>query len=450
MKNATTESLCPVCLSRIPACTEVRAGKVFLQKKCPEHGDFQTLLWSDAALYEAWTEQSEHATTVGCAETPAGNCPHACGLCSEHEGETCTAVFHLLDACNLRCPVCFADCSVSAKDTRISLAHIRQMYAACLAKPAVPSIQLSGGEVTLRDDLPEIIRMGKAMGLSHIQINTNGLRLAEQPEYAACLKNAGADLVYLQFDGVSDDVYRRLRGRDLLADKLEALRNCQTAGLEVLLVPTVYPGVNDHQLGEIIALAKQWMPVVKGVHLQPVSFFGRFPEPGPQNRERITIPDMLRLLAEQTAGEVSLDAIIPRRKFDAHCSFSSVFMLGKEGRLHPITQSGQESSLKIVDPGLDRFAVEAIAFTNKFWRKGGDCACGAETAPPSRVSDWLFHNTLSITGMHFQDVWNIDLKRLKGCCVHVVTPEGKFIPLCAYYLTSAAGQRLYGPQEEVI
>jgi 7,8-dihydro-6-hydroxymethylpterin dimethyltransferase len=211
----------------------------------------------------------------------------------------------------------------------------------------------------------------------------------------------------------------------------------------VLLVPTIYPGVNDHQLGEIVALAKEWMPTVKGIHFQPVSYFGRFPEAVAPSAERVTIPDVIRLLEAQTGGEIASDAFVPRRKFDAHCSFSSVFMLGRDGRLHPITHRNDLSTLKREYPESDRFAVESIEFTNKFWRSRSDSVrecCGTSAALP----DWLFNYSLSITGMHFQDAWSIDLERLKGCCVFVATAQKQLIPLCAYYLTGADGQRLYG------
>jgi len=51
--------------------------------------------------------------------------------------------------------------------------------------------------------------------------------------------------------------------------------------------------------------------------------------------------------------------------------------------------------------------------------------------------------SLAISGMAFQDVWNIDTARLKRCCIHVATPDSRLIPFCTYYLTSATGERLY-------
>jgi 7,8-dihydro-6-hydroxymethylpterin dimethyltransferase len=441
MKTETT-SLCPLCLGRIPAFRTIENQKVYLVKECPLHGAFKTLLWSDAAGYDAWAEGSEHAAVSRADGRKPGNCPHECGPCGNHEGEACTAVFHLLSECNLRCPVCFADAACNQRKDRASLQDVQGMYEACSQQKVLPSIQLSGGEATLRDDLPEIIGMGKKMGFRHIQVNTNGLRLAQEPEYPFSLKEGGADLIYLQFDGVTDDVYRALRGREMLGVKMEALSNCRKAGIGVLLVPTIYPKVNDHQLGEIVALAKEWMPTVKGIHFQPVSYFGRFPEAIPPGEERVTIPDVIRLLEAQTGGEIASDSIVPRRKFEAHCSFSAVFMLGRDSRLHAITHRNDLSTLKREYPESDRFAVESIEFTNKFWRSRSISArecCGTSAALPY----WLFNYSLSITGMHFQDAWNIDLDRLKGCCVFVATAQKQLIPLCAYYLTGAGGQRLY-------
>jgi 7,8-dihydro-6-hydroxymethylpterin dimethyltransferase len=448
MKSVKTESLCPVCLEIIPAVRTVREGKIYLFKKCPEHGEFQALLWRDADLYEQWSQGCEHAAPVKAPEEKLPVCPYDCGLCSAHEGGTCTAIFHLTDACNMSCPVCFASGGQESHDHGPTLEAIRRMYALYIDQGQSPSIQLSGGEATLRDDLPDIIRMGKDMGTAHIQVNTNGLRLAKEKDYAIRLKDAGADLIYLQFDGVSDEVYRTLRGRNMRQIKLTALDHCRKAGIGVLLVPTVYPDVNDHQLGDIVKVAKEWMPVVKGIHFQPVSFFGRFPGRSPRDQDRITIPDVLKALEQQTGGEIPMEAVVPRRRFDSHCAFSSVFLLGKDQRLHPITEGESPPAVKTKIKDPDHFPIKANAYTNKFWRMGDEGSDKQKKTPAAEVAQRLRNYTLSITGMHFQDVWTIDLQRLKGCCVHVTTPDQLRIPLCAYYLTGVDGRRLYGTTQE--
>ena len=111
----------------------------------------------------------------------------------------------------------------------------------------------------------------------------------------------------MQFDGVDDEPYKVLRGRPLLAEKLEAIRVCGENGIGVTLVPTVAPKVNDDQIGAIIKFGIEHSPAVRGVHFQPISYFGRYPEP-PADENRITLPEIIFLHrisdrgADQTNG----------------------------------------------------------------------------------------------------------------------------------------------------
>ncbi len=52
-------------------------------------------------------------------------------------------------------------------------------------------------------------------------------------------------------------------------------------------------------------------------------------------------------------------------------------------------------------------------------------------------------HTFAVSCMAFQDVWTIDLERLGQCCIHVVAPDGRLVPFCAFNLTDSAGNRLY-------
>ena len=130
------------------------------------------------------------------------------------------------------CKYCFADGGAGG-DLPIEecKAAIREIVRQC----GQPLLQFSGGEPTLRDDLPELVRYAKEAGCSYTQVNTNGIRLAEDRTYAKRLRDAGLDIVFLQFDGTRDDIYRTLRGRDLLETKLEAIRVCSELGVGVTL-----------------------------------------------------------------------------------------------------------------------------------------------------------------------------------------------------------------------
>lgn len=430
-----TQSLCPYCLKRIPARYEEEDNQVYFYKECGEHGAFRVLFWRDARHYKKWMDQSVHAAKLENAGAVSAGCPFDCGLCAMHEGGMCTAVLEITNRCNLSCSVCFADAGEAGFEP--SLETVREMYGTVLKNGGYCSVQLSGGEPTMRGDLDRIIRMGKDLGFPHIQVNTNGLKLAEDTAYARVLREAGADLVYLQFDGTRDDIYRKVRGRKLFCVKEKAVENCAKAGLGVLLVPTVIQGVNLDDIGGIIRFAKARMPAVKGIHFQPVSYFGRYPAV-PGGNERISLYDVIREMEAQTGGEIRASHIVPRKRYDAHCAFSSLYYLSESGRLQAITEEEQNA---VLNPGTD-FAKKTNAFTNAHWRM----AKAEKTQEQSRMAAFrarLRDYTLAVTGMGFADVWNIDIGRLKGCCVQVITRRMQAVPLCAFHLTGINGERLY-------
>jgi uncharacterized radical SAM superfamily Fe-S cluster-containing enzyme len=201
--------------------------------------------------------------------------------------------------------------------------------------------------------------------------------------------------------------------------------------------------VNDSQIGSIIRFAKRWMPVVRGVHFQPISYFGRYSK-SPDDKNRITIPEIMAAMEAQTDEEIRQADFEPRISKDGHCAFSGFFMLNDDGSL----KSGFRTKAKMNPP---KPAPAVRGFLGKHWSPARDscggqaCSCtGAPEALPDDILDWVNTRSLTISGMPFQDAWNIDLQRLSGCCIYVATEE-RLVPFCAYYLTSASGRRLYGP-----
>ncbi|MFR5780564.1 MAG: radical SAM protein [Oscillospiraceae bacterium] len=281
-----TESLCPVCLKKIPARYERIDGRAYMIKECPEHGEFKVLFWRDADMYESWMRQGVHAPARDHGRPEKRGCPFDCGLCDEHRSGTCTSILEITYRCNMNCNICFAD--ANAEKFEPDMAQIRKMYAAALGSNRYCSVQLSGGEPTVRDDLPEIVRLGKEMGVAHLQVNTNGIRIAREPEFLERLRDAGLDLIYLQFDGLDDGIYRTIRGREMLDIKLKAIENCEKAGVGILLVPVVIPGVNLHRLGEIVRFAK--VTDDKGHTLPARELFRPFPRQDSAGRAAAASP----------------------------------------------------------------------------------------------------------------------------------------------------------------
>jgi uncharacterized radical SAM superfamily Fe-S cluster-containing enzyme len=135
----------------------------------------------------------------------------------------------------MNCPICFADSNVERFDP--DAAQICHMLQTALHSNPFCSVQLSGGEPTVREDLPEIIRMAKDMGVIHLQVNTNGLKLAADKAYARTLKAAGCDLVLSAVRRVCGRISTTIPGDGTLVEvKLAAnkkLRECWTGGVAV-------------------------------------------------------------------------------------------------------------------------------------------------------------------------------------------------------------------------
>ncbi len=441
-----TQSLCPECLRRIPAVRFERGNDLCMRKTCPEHGEFQVVLWRGDPSYLGWVRPPKIPSYP---EKPATQvvegCPFDCGLCPDHRQHTCTALMEVTQQCNLRCAFCFADANRSSQPDP-DLATIRRWYEVVLSTENSCNIQLSGGEPTLRDDLPDIVGLGRSMGCRFIQVNTNGLRLATEPAYVEKLKNAGLASVFLQFDGMSDDIYLKLRGAACLASKLAAIETCREQGIGVVLVPTVVPGVNDHVLGSIVEFALKNLDVISGVHFQPVSYFGRYPAI-PSDANRITIPEVIRKLEIQTEGILRAENFKPPGCENALCSFHGTFVLMPDSSVIALTNHNVVDC-KCGPVNAAEGAQKSRQFVARNW------SWKESTAPSQSDSDFSMGqwdvllersstHKLCISGMAFQDVWNIDLERLRDCCIHVISRDGRLIPFCAYNLTSSTGRSLF-------
>ncbi len=444
-----TWSLCPVCLSKIPAVRVAEDNNVYLEKQCREHGKFKVLVWRDADYYKSLNRLDSKRNGSPIRHTgPKNGCPRDCGLCPQHEQDTCLAIMEVTDRCNLKCKACFA----SADDDHRyepSLDDIRRMYALLLKGSKPVCVQISGGEPTVRSDLPEIVSLGKRMGIDYIEVNTNGINLAKDIDSLRELKAAGADSLYLSFDGVTPEVYREICGEDILDLKVKALENCAKVGMGVILVPRVIKFVNHQQIGDIIEFAKKWIPTVKGVHFQPLSYFGRHPGE-PSDDDRVTIPDLLSAIEVQTGGEIKVDNFIPTCCSEIHCDTRCLAVLMENGRLFPLTSC--KDSVPSVGVDIPKRIRESVA---DLWKlpqmteapcSPGGAPCKCQSGSWMEIVQRATDNYLTISAMAFQDAWNIDLDRVSKCCIHVVTPDERLIPFCAFNVTATDGKTLYRNQ----
>lgn len=419
----STRSVCPVCLTNLPAVlTREPDGSIWMEKTCPDHGDFRVPVWQGLVDFDRWVQH-----TAPLAEGVGGSCPGNCGICPEHEIGSCCVLLEVTKRCNLSCRFCFASGGGAEADigTQDLKAAIRDIVRQC----GQPLLQLSGGEPTLRDDLPELVRFAKEAGCSYVQVNTNGIRLARESAYARALAEAGLDIVFLQFDGTRADIYRTLRGQDLLETKMQAIRVCSDLGLGVTLVPTVVKGVNDDNLGELIAFAAAQVPGVRGIHFQPVSYFGRYPQ-HPRADDRYTLDRLMADISDQ-AG-IPMESFMPSRCDHPLCGFHANYLVEPGGVLRPLTSITHSAK----ERGCARDNREYVA---RHWRRAPQ-----EPEPAAPLSDEmdfdtflyrLRHGNLALSAMAFQDAMNLNIERLHRCSLHVYN-EGKVLPFCANYLTN--------------
>ncbi len=415
-----TISLCPDCLRRIKASIYEKNGYMYMNKTCPEHGTFDTLVWEDdAASYLEWIEfggaPRDKAVNKHMREISSG-CPFDCGICEHHSTDIASAALMTTNVCDVQCPICFTrdPAQKPYMPTNEELIDIARGYRD--AYGADHLIELCGGEPTVRDDLPELVKGLKNLGFSHIQLNTNGLRIGRDLDFLLRMKECGLTVVYLGFDSTEESAYLIKYGREMLDAKIRAIENCEKAKIAVVMVPVVIKGVNSNKSGDIISLAKAHMPAVKAVYFQPVSYFGCYPGT-PRNEDRITIPKVLRDLEAQTDGEVSREHFKPGGAEHALCSFTAFYMMDKAGVLIPMTRSGPRGI-------IEDSAAKVIAYNKKAWFYSAE-------------------KMLAVGGMHFQDVWNIDIQRLRKCRICILNTDGRIIPLCAKYVTATNGKKLY-------
>ncbi len=481
-----TVSVCPECLTRIPAARVAEGENVYLQKTCPEHGEFSTIIWRGWPAFEGWVRAKTPSFPKNPITEVKKGCPFDCGLCPDHQQQSCCVLLEVTQRCDLGCPVCFAD-AANCPPPDLSLAEIGSWYERLLAAGGPFNIQLSGGEPCVRDDLPEIIRLGRSYGFTFFQLNTNGLRLARDRAYLEELKQAGLTTVFLQFDGTDDEIFKKIRGRALLKQKMAVIQACAELQIGVVLVPTLVPGVNTADIGNILRLALAHMPQVRGVHFQPISYFGRYYQQAPADADRVTIPEVIRAIEEQSAGLLTAGAFCPPGGENALCSFHGNFVQMPDGRLKALTRHkapvalagdrlpvlGRSLNLDMLIQSLPQTgsgccglpaspvkpveaaqgAARSREFVAEHWAAPVEKAELSPISGPS-FGEWDVFlerkrtHTFCVSGMAFQDAWTLDLERLRDCYIHTASPDGRLVPFCAYNLTDSQGHSLYRRNDE--
>ena len=432
-----TRSLCPECKRVIDAQIYLKDNRVIMRKRCPEHGWFEALISPDAKGYlDSVRFNKPGEIPLYFATEVNEGCPLDCGLCPEHKQHACLGLIEVNTSCNLACPICFANAGPGYNLTLDEVDFMLDQFVRTEGDPEV--IQFSGGEPTMHPQLFDMIRMAKAKGIRHVMVNTNGLRIAQDEEWAKGLA-ALQPMIYLQFDGLEDATYMRLRGEPLLEQKLKALDRLAELDLDTILVATVERGVNEHEIGALVKFALEH-PAVRSINFQPVTHTGR--HDGFDPLDRVTIPEVVQRIEDQSDDLFVKSDFVPVPCCNPGCQ-SVTYAYVEDGVVTPLPRVlNVDDYLDYItnrtwpDPSEDvRHALEGLWSSSA--APGTDdmasqfiCAiCNIDLAVSNRE---LAKHIFAISIKDFMDAYTFDVKKVMKCCVEIIAPDGRLIPFCAY------------------
>jgi 7,8-dihydro-6-hydroxymethylpterin dimethyltransferase len=304
-------------------------------------------------------------------------------------------------------------------------------------------LQLSGGEPTIHPDFFRILEYASNQPIDYIMLNTNGIRLAHDEAFVAQLAEYRNRLeIYLQFDGLTDNILIPLRGEPLAAIKRKAVEMIGKYDLNAMLVVTVQPGVNDHQLGELVRFGVE-RPWIAGLSIQPATYSGRHVLPETLER-RITFPDVVKAIEQQTDGMFVEDDFLPLPCAHPNCH-TLTYAYRQSGKITPLSRFiDVKNNLNLLANGITFTRPEARQRVEKYLQDLAGCSeatCmglggASEVAAEffSRVvrEELAPRDLFRITITSFLDAYNFDVRRLMKCCIHHILPSGHIIPFCAY------------------
>jgi uncharacterized radical SAM superfamily Fe-S cluster-containing enzyme len=499
----TTDSLCPTCVretrtrilsgeqaidtlinqhtGEIKAHIFERDGKVVIEKTCPAHGTFTDTLATNPAFLERL-----ESLFPGRDFDAVTDRLHNHGTSSIKHGRGAVLTIDLTNRCNMMCDPCFMDANQIGYVHELTLEEVKQLLDDAISiKPRRQmTVQFSGGEPTISPIFLDAVRYAREIGYFSVQAATNGIRFAQEPQFAVQAREAGMRIAYLQFDGVTEEANSHRKVGNLFEVKLRAINNLYAAGIDVCLVVTIVNTVNNDQVGPIVKFALQNCDKVSFVSFQPVSFTGRDEDitDAERHAKRYTLSQLAEDLQRQTGVTDPLRDWFPLSassvmsdvtdllngpgadwgtlKCGCHpdCGVGMGFMVSKttkewavlsdflniervlrdarviadaaRGRFLTMVQTAL-SLLRNYSPLRAPQGFRLIDLLQKFDKQSGGQLGGRVGAceDGNRKNDeWLL---MFVAGMWFQDLWTYDFRRTEMCIIPYATQMGE-ISFCAY------------------
>jgi uncharacterized radical SAM superfamily Fe-S cluster-containing enzyme len=433
-----TRSICPECRQVVDAHILLRDNKVYMRKRCPDHSLFEAHVYGDAQAYVDSARFNKPGTIpLKYSSEVIHGCPHDCGLCPDHQQHACVGIIEVNSACNMDCPLCFADAGAGFNLSLEDVEEILDHFVDTEGNPEV--VQFSGGEPTIHPDLVAMMRAALERNIRYIMINTNGKRIAYDDDFLADLAEL-RPAIYFQFDGFEEDTYRRIRGEaGLLPEKIRALDRLAEANCPVVLVPAIERGTNEHEVGRIARFGLEH-PAVFGINFQPAFHSGRHFQHDPM--QRMTIPDVIRLLEDQTEGLFVKSDFAPVPCCFPTCN-SVTYAYVEDDTVLPLTRIVDVDDYidYIANRALPRIVPDVKSAIEGLWSSSAlpgfekasrefalscaSCGLDIDLGP-------LAGSIFMVMFQDFMDPWTFNQKNLMKCCKEILLPDGKQIPFCAY------------------
>jgi len=492
-----TDSLCPGCVvevrdaivagtrdvsellkrgtAEIPARIVEEDGRILIRKRCERHGDYEDVLSIDPRL-SAVLEARFFGRDFKTAEDAH---LHRHGSSTIRYGRGAVLTVDLTNRCNMMCNPCFMDANQVGYVHELTLDEIRRILDNSITfKPRRQlSVQFSGGEPTLSPHFLEACHYAKEIGYWSVQAATNGIRFVLEPEFAQQAKEAGLNMVYLQFDGVTNASNAHRHIENLFDAKKIAIERIFEAGMDITPVTTVVNTVNEEQVGPILDFMIDHSDMIGAVSFQPISFTGRDEEisDADRRRQRYTVSHLAHELSRYYGGKIdvyrdfyplgSLGAFTwladhlrgPDVQFGGlncschpNCGASLILVVNWQTKeWEPLTAFFDvESFVRDINvitdtargPGLSKMQA-LLAFVrnltpNKMppgmtipkFLELLDRKMGGTMGSHAEEDEW---NIMWVGGMWFQDLWTYDFRRTEMCVIPYATQEGE-ISFCAY------------------
>ncbi len=437
-----TNSLCATCLRKVEAKVVIEGDRVYLHKWCPEHRFQKVLISTDVEYFKLSRQTLKAGQMPRKFNTPIKyGCPYDCGLCPDHEQHSCLTLIEITDGCNLACPICYSESSPARVSSHRSLEQIEFMLDRCVENEGEPDVvQISGGEPTIHPQFWQILDAAKRRPIKHLMLNTNGIRIASDRDFARRLKDYMPGFeVYLQYDSSRPSRLRELRGEDLTDVRRRAIEHLNEHNVSTTLVVTLKKGLNDDEIGEILDFALK-QRCVRGVTFQPIQHAGRADDFDPAT-DRLTLSEVRQQILKQHS------LFKPRDIVPVPCHpdcLAMAYALKLDDCVTPLTGMidpqlllhGEGSTIMYEQNRPLRELLFKIFSTGASPSSSATSlrqllCCLPQVAVPGHVT---YNNIFRVIIMQFLDPHNFDVRSVKKSCVHIIHPDGRIIPFDTYNL----------------